>query len=196
LAKPVPIIDSEGRIVWYFRDERELDIFRARLSRDKQSILYNAASVSGTPADNAELMRVSLDGSEVTGIPVPLLAHDFVEFEDGSVGAIVTEYRTVNDEEIRGNQIVEVSADGTVFGEPIRLDNGNTLINWSAAGQLNLVTPEGVSICQIELQPGFGFAFNTLETTLYLSITIRVPSWNFTCSRTTRYIWLRLRKMK
>jgi hypothetical protein len=298
----VTLIDSKGRIVWYYRDDRDLDIYRVRLSHDKQSLLYNAASVSGSPSENSELMRVSLDGSEVTGIPVPLLAHDFVELEDGTLGAITAEYRTVNDTEIMGNQIVEVSMDGTVtpvwstwdcfdpavdqgdttgngwtfanaldydpkedvyyigfmnfssiakvdrksgeclwvfgstaetisfadgapqflhqhqfqvlengilifdndgafgaesrvveyafdfetntasevwsymtdpslftfvLGEPIRLANGNTFINWSASGQMNLVTPDKESLYQLNLPMGDVFGFDTIETSLY-----------------------------
>jgi hypothetical protein len=298
----VTIIDSEGRIVWYHVDDRDLDIYRARLSRDRKSILYNAASVSGSPSEESELMRISLDGASIEGIPVPLLAHDFLELDDGTMGAIVAEYRTVGGAEIMGNQIVEVSADGEVtpvwstfdcfdpetdvgdttdngwtfanaldydpvddvyyigflnlssiakvdrksgrclwvfgstaetisfaegeptfwhqhqfqvledgilifdndgapgtesrvveyafdftsntasevwsytaepslftfvLGEPIRFDNGDTLINWSASGQMNLVTPKGESTYQLNLSMGNVFGFDTFETTLY-----------------------------
>lgn len=298
----VTIIDEKGRIVWYYQDERDLDIYRARLSRDRQSILYNAASVSGTPSEESAMMRVSLDGESLEAVPVSLLAHDFVEHEDGTIGAIVAEYRDVGDEQIMGNQIVEVTADGAmntvwstwdcfdpeadvgdttdngwtfanaldydpvddayyigflnfssiakvdrksgeclwvfgstaetisfeseaskfwhqhqfqiledgilvfdndgapgtesrvveyafdfdadtasevwsytadpsvftfVLGEPIRLDNGQTLINWSASGQMNLVTEDGESVYQINLPMGNVFGFNTLEQTLY-----------------------------
>ncbi len=298
----VTIIDSKGRIVWYHRDDRDLDIYRARLSRDRKSILYNAASVSGSPSEDSALMRVSLDGTSFSSVPVPLLAHDFVEHEDGTIGAIVAEYRVVAGQDIMGNDIVEVSADGTVtpvwtswdcfdietdvgdtmdngwtfanaldynpvedayyigfmnfssiakvdrktghclwvfgstaetisfaagaprfwhqhqfqilengilvfdndgapgtesrvteyafdftsntasevwsytaepsvfsfvLGEPIRLENGNTLINWSASGQMNLVTPKGESVYQLNLPIGNVFGFDTIEETLY-----------------------------
>lgn len=298
----VTIIDSKGRIVWYHEDDRDLDIYRARLSQDKRNILYNAASVSGSPSEDSAMMRVSLDGESVEAIPVSLLAHDFVEHEDGTIGAIVAEYRTVDDEEIMGNQIVEVTADGEintvwstwdcfdpetdvgdttdngwtfanaldydpiedvyyigflnfssiakvdrksgeclwvfgstaetisfesgapkfwhqhqfqiledgilifdndgalgtesrvieyafdfdtntasevwsytadpsvftfVLGEPIRLDNGYTLINWSASGQMNFVTEDDESVFQLNLPMGNVFGFNTLEQTLY-----------------------------
>ena len=89
----VTIINPKGEIVWYYTDDRELDIYRARLSVDHESLLYNAASVSGDPAENSELVRVSLDGSVSRSIPIPLLAHDFVEHPDGTLAAIVVEYR-------------------------------------------------------------------------------------------------------
>jgi len=109
----VTMLDPEGEIVWYYQDNRALDFYRARLSVDGKSIVYNAGSVSGDPADNSELVRVSLDGSKSSSTPVPLLAHDFVEHPDGTLGAIVVEYRDVDGTELRGDKIVEVSPDGT-----------------------------------------------------------------------------------
>ena len=298
----VLILDAEGRPVWYRVDDRGLDIYRVRLSHDGTRLVYNAASVSGDPSEASEIMSISLDGSDVFGIPVPLLAHDFVELEDGSFGALTAEYRDVGGEEIMGNQIVEVTRDGTittiwstwdcfdpaettstatsqgwtfanaldydpvedvyyiglhtfssivkvdratgecrwvfgntaetigfengaprflhqhqfqvlddgilvfdndgalgnesrvveyafdfdagtasavweytadpavytfVLGEPIRLNDGSTFINWSASGQMNWVTPEGEMLFQLNAPLGNAFGFNTLETSLY-----------------------------
>ena len=47
-------------------------------------MIYNAASVSGDPADDSVLVKVALDGSSEEEIVVPLLAHDFVEHPDGT----------------------------------------------------------------------------------------------------------------
>jgi len=110
----VLIVDQDGSIVWYHKDERELDFYRARLSVDGKSLLYNAASVSGTPSDASELVRVALDGSESSSIPVPLLAHDFVEHPDGTIGAMVVEYGEFDGTEIRGDKIVEIDRDGNI----------------------------------------------------------------------------------
>ena len=298
----VSIIDGEGRYVWYHLDDRELDTFRARLSLDGRSILYNAASVSGDPEDDTELVRVSLDGQEVTTIPLPLLAHDFVELPDGALAAIASEYRETSGETLRGDRIVEVAPDGTqtevwsswdcfdpetdrgdnaanawtlanaldydpgedayylgmrnlssivkidratraclwvlgstaatfsfasgalpflhqhqfqvlrdsilvmdndgplghesriveyaldfdsaeateqwtysadppvytfVLGEPTRLDGGDTFVNWSAAGQMERVSPDGVSKWRLNSPMGYAFGFHTLERSLY-----------------------------
>ncbi len=114
VSNGIMILDPEGQLVWWWTDERDLQIYRARLSLDGQSILYNAGSISGDPAENSQLVRVSLDGSEETTTDIPLLAHDFVELEDGTIGAIVIEIREDADgEEIRGDSIVEISPDGT-----------------------------------------------------------------------------------
>jgi hypothetical protein len=75
----VVIIDAQGNIVWYHSDARQLDFYRARLSVDGKSVLYNAAKISGEPSPASELVRVSLDGTPLGSIPIPLLAHDFVE---------------------------------------------------------------------------------------------------------------------
>jgi hypothetical protein len=108
----VLVIDPDGDVVWYHSDDRELDFYRVRLARDAKSILYNAASVSGDPSEDSELVRVALDGSSQSSIPVPLLAHDFVELPDGTLAALVVEYRDFEGEMLRGDKIVEVDDDG------------------------------------------------------------------------------------
>jgi hypothetical protein len=58
---------------------------------------------------------MSLDGSERAEIPIPLLAHDFVELPDGTLAALVLEDRTDDaGETVRGNKLVEVDAEGNV----------------------------------------------------------------------------------
>ena len=105
------ILNPDGNIVWAWSEESDLDVYRVRVSQDGQSVLYNAASVSGDPADDAMIIRVALDGSSVEEIPVSLLAHDFVEFSDGSIGAMIVEYDDTG--EIRGDALVEIGTDGS-----------------------------------------------------------------------------------
>jgi hypothetical protein len=109
----VVALDSQGKVVWYHTDDRKLDFYRARLSVDGKSVLYNAARISGNPAENSELVRVALDGSGSTSVPIPFLAHDFVEHPDGTLAAIVFEDRDVAGATVRGDKIVEVTPDGT-----------------------------------------------------------------------------------
>ncbi len=108
----ITVVDADGDIVWYRTDDRTLDFYRARLSRDGESLIYNAASISGDPADDSVLVKVKLDGSQAEEIPVPLLAHDFVELGDGTLAAIVVEQRDPDDRAQWGNQIVEINEDG------------------------------------------------------------------------------------
>ena len=107
------VIDAQGNLVWFWPESRELEVYRVRPSVDGRSMLYNAASVSGDPSEESELMRIAMDGSEVSSIPISLLAHDFVEHPDGTLAAIVVEYREEGEDTIRGDQLVEVSPDGT-----------------------------------------------------------------------------------
>lgn len=113
------IIDPEGRFTWYWKDTRGLDVYRARVSRDHEWMIYNAASVSGDPADDSVIVKVRLDGSEEQTVAVPLLAHDWVELPDGTLTVMAVEYRdeagNPSDAEngIRGDKLVEIAPDGT-----------------------------------------------------------------------------------
>lgn len=107
------ILDGAGDVLWYFFEDRDLDVYRARLSLDGESLLYNAASISGNPDEDSEIVRVSLDGTQIERTSVRLLAHDFVELEDGTIAAMVVEYRDHEGVELRGDSIVEIAPDGT-----------------------------------------------------------------------------------
>jgi len=298
----VTIINAQGKIVWYHTDDRDLDFYRARLALDGKSLIYNAANISGAPSAASELVRVSLDGSTSSAISVPFLAHDFVEHPDGTLAAMVVEFRDFQGTPLRGDTIVEIAPDGTqktvwtswdcfdpavvhgdnptqgwtfanaldfdpaadvyylgmrnfssiarinrktracewvlglsaptftfapgsarflhqhqfqvrgnrilvmdndgspgnesrvleyelnfdtkvatqvwsyvstpsvytfVLGEPIRFDDGSTFINWSAAGQMERLDPNGNSIWKLNTGAGFVFGFHTLAGSLY-----------------------------
>ncbi len=107
------IISPRGDIVWYHVDDRNLDVYRARILLDGSGIIYSAASVSGDPAANSALVKVPWDGSSETEIPVPLLAHDFVQLPDGTITTIAVKYGDGPDGEIRGDKLVEIAPDGT-----------------------------------------------------------------------------------
>jgi hypothetical protein len=141
----VVALDSQGKIVWYHTDDRKLDFYRARLSVDGKSVLYNAARISGSPAENSELVRVALDGSGSTSVPIPLLAHDFVEHPNGTLAAIVFEDRDVGGATVRGDKIVEVTPDGmqrTVWSswdcfDPVATPGDDPELGWTFANALD-----------------------------------------------------------
>lgn len=76
-------------------------------------MLYNVAKISGDPSPDSVIVRVALDGTEVSSVPIPFLAHDFVEHPDGKLGALAIEYRDFQGTTIARNTIVEVAPDGT-----------------------------------------------------------------------------------
>jgi hypothetical protein len=54
-----------------------------------------------------------------------------------------------------------------VLGEPKRLSDGSTFVNWSAAGQMDRVSEEGDATWKLNTAAGFIFGFNTLADSLY-----------------------------
>ena len=108
------ILDKDGQVVWFLKDESGLQVFRSRLSVDGKSLLYNTVKASGEPSADSQLVRVALDGSGTTAVTVPYLAHDFVELPDGTLAAIVVSDEDVDGTTVKSNAIVEVTSDGTI----------------------------------------------------------------------------------
>ena len=46
-----------------------------------------------------------------------------------------------------------------VLGEPIRLADGGTFVNWSTAGQMERLDPGGTSTWKLNTDAGFAFGF-------------------------------------
>ncbi|MCB9779688.1 MAG: aryl-sulfate sulfotransferase [Alphaproteobacteria bacterium] len=144
------ILSPQGEIVWYHTESRELDVYRVRPSVDGTGVWYSAASVSGDPAADSELVHVSWDGSQIDTVPIPLLAHDFVEHPDGTLATIVVEYRDHGGEELRGDKLVEVAPDGTQTTiwsawdcfDPDTAPGDEPVLGWTFANALDL-SPDG-----------------------------------------------------
>lgn len=149
------IVNSDGEYVWYYQHEDGGDVFRIRLSRDGESVLYNRGSVDD-PDEETFIYRVALDGSSVEEISVPLLSHDFIEKPDGTLGAIAKEYRDVEIDgetvSIRGDKIVEISPDGTVSTvwttwdcfDPTVETHENMALGWTLANALDYDPDEDI----------------------------------------------------
>jgi hypothetical protein len=160
-TRAVIIVNREGKIVWHHclgknaegqQDcqavepaETRLEAYRARISHDGKSVLFNAAKISGEPSTQSELVRVALDKSETKSIPIPLLAHDFVEHPDGTLAAITFEDRDFGGERFRGNTIVEVAPDGmrrTVWTswncfDPAQIRGEDLALGWTFANAID-----------------------------------------------------------
>jgi hypothetical protein len=88
---------------------------------------------------------VALDGSESSSIAVPLLAHDFVEHPDGTLAAMVVEYRDFEDMSLRGDTIVEITPDGemtTIWSswdcfDPAEIQGDDIEHGWTFANALD-----------------------------------------------------------
>jgi hypothetical protein len=113
------ILDDQGRVVWFLADDSsEVGdavqwTYRARLSQDRQGIVYNTGFVAYEGSAVSGLVRVSFDGSEIGFTPVPYISHDFTEMPDQSVMAIVKLLRDGK----QGDEIVRVDTEG--FIDPV-----------------------------------------------------------------------------
>ncbi len=105
----IVLLDPEGRITWSHVDTRGLSVFKARVAHDGKGIVYLSSIVRGGPSPDSVLVRVDWDGSERSVIPVPDLAHDFVELADGTLVALAYETRG----EVLGNALIEIPPGGS-----------------------------------------------------------------------------------
>lgn len=173
-TRAVVMVDGSGYVVWYFclggagledracagdvgtaPDPSRLDAYRARISNDGRSVLFNLAKVSGEPSDRSAIVRVSLDGSDVRTNVVPFLAHDFVEHDDGTIAALAFEDREDppggGGARVRGNRIVQIAPDGvpsTVWStwdcfDPTALPGDTPEIGWTVANALDFDQASG-----------------------------------------------------
>lgn len=105
------IVAPNGALVWYHEETSDRLVTRARFSLDGKSVLYNA--IDADNPDDSEIVRVALDGSSIEHVSVPGLGADFLEPAAGTLAALVTDERDVDDSAVRGDQIVEVSPSGS-----------------------------------------------------------------------------------
>jgi hypothetical protein len=137
------MLDAAGQVVWCHLDESGLKVFRAVMAADGRGVLYNA--VESTGGQESELVRVSLDGTQVVRTPVPGMTHDFVELEDGTVGTMVYDTRRFQGALYEGNALVEIDPDGTVrelwntwdWFDPATTGGDDTLRTWSHANAID-----------------------------------------------------------
>ncbi len=122
LAQPsaAVIFDADGDCVWAHRPEvdwERLYIPRVRLSRVGEWVIYHAATTLGVEESDVEvqrwIVRVSLDGSSQDVVSIPGAHHDFIEHGDGTIATIAKDRKTVEDEVVEGDRILEVSWDGS-----------------------------------------------------------------------------------
>ncbi len=117
----VGIVDREGKYVWALANDPEQPwgaadtlIGRVRAGRDGASLVWNVAHEKRED-DLAEIIRVSMDGSEVTRTRTLNGHHDFVELPDGTMAWLGYDFRDLTVDGIGEN--VPVAAD-TIYEAP------------------------------------------------------------------------------
>jgi hypothetical protein len=112
----VVLLDTDGTFLWWHFDERDQTaIGRVRLSADGEAILYDTFPTYGADPDDPthEIIRVSLDGTDVEVLDTPGHHHDFAQLDDGTLAYLAEDRRDVEGEEIIGDQLVELRPDGS-----------------------------------------------------------------------------------
>lgn len=108
-ANWILLLDPDGAVTWAHEDTRGLSVFRARVAGDGSGIVYGSVIDGGGPAAGSEIVRVAWTGEELSALPVPDLAHDFVELADGTVVSLAYETR----DDVLGNDLLAIHADGS-----------------------------------------------------------------------------------
>ncbi len=143
------VFDGGGALVWWalFPDGSALS--QAVLSRDGMAVWVLVNSPVAGEGD-AELWRVPIFEGEAEVVQIQGAHHDFVELEDGSFLALVSDIREVEGESVAGDELQRVATDGTTTrlwdtwdeleydgeGEQVEGDDGDLLISWTHANSL------------------------------------------------------------
>jgi len=114
VAPGAVILDRDGEYVWWYEaPSDDFQVARARMTADRQHIVFWSVNLAqgpdGASQADQELIRVSLDGTEVVTRAVEDGHHDFAVMPDGGITYIEYDVRSG----IEGDRIVEVSPDGT-----------------------------------------------------------------------------------
>lgn len=94
----------------------------------------------------------------------------FSNGSDAQVGSKVLGYEMNDDTMTAVNHFVyqgEFPLYTYTFGDINRLDNGNLLVTWATAGQMEEITPEGELVWQLKASLGGGFGYTTHMDSLY-----------------------------
>lgn len=102
------VIDPEGAPVWYWRPNGGVESVRP--TPDGRGVITVAGNV--TDYSNNFVLEVSWDGVAVE-TPLPHAHHDLIVQPDGSWVTLVADYREVDGETVAGDQLVEITPDGT-----------------------------------------------------------------------------------
>ena len=108
----VAMYDGEGRVVWWRKLADELDILtQARLSLDGRSVVAMADDPALDGTETA-LHRFPIAGGDAAITPLGNAHHDFVELVDGGYATLQYDTRPYAGQEVRGDVLVAVDADG------------------------------------------------------------------------------------
>lgn len=105
------IVDDAGRIVWYAAPDTGLSPVQVALDRDG---LHADVLLEDTDheQDIGGIWKVALDLSDSTFYPLHFIHHAFVQLDDGGFVFLQTDPRTVQRQDVAGDALVRVDANG------------------------------------------------------------------------------------
>ncbi len=109
------ILDRDGDYVWWYVPDDDAQLSRARLSVDGRGMwlwILNVIGPQGGSGLDGGLLWVSLDGTETLSYDTTMGHHDFVELPDGTVAYLEYDTRTVDNQSVDGDRIIEIAPDG------------------------------------------------------------------------------------
>ena len=114
------IVDADGDVVWAHRpsaDWHQLHIPRVLRSRTGDWIVYHAG-LGYQPGEtevvlDRMIVRIGLDGTGEETLRVPDAHHDVFERGGGGYTVLMYDWRTIDDQQIQGDRLVEIDLDGT-----------------------------------------------------------------------------------
>lgn len=141
----ISVVAANGQVLWYYGEDKGRTVTRARFSVDRTSVLYNAIG-NGTTT-TSEIVRVTLDGSNVSARAVPNLGRDFVELANGNYVALESDVRPSGGAMLRGDKLVEIDAVGnstTIVSlwdcfDPTKFPGDGANGDWTGAAALGFI---------------------------------------------------------
>lgn len=113
------ILDRQGQPVWWFDAlawGADTYVSRALLSPERDAVWFNTIELRHAPDDadvSLGVVRVSLDGSEVSHLPLHELHHDFYLHEDGRIAWLSLAEAEVDGTEVELDALRRWSPDGS-----------------------------------------------------------------------------------
>jgi hypothetical protein len=111
------ILDADGDYVWWYKPEGFSLLSRAHFSLDGTAIWMHDVNMNlgmGGGSEDHQVLKVSLDGSQVEKFDLPYGHHDFLELPDQTLAYIAYDPQMSNGTPVAGDRLMERKPDGTI----------------------------------------------------------------------------------
>ncbi len=168
------ILDEDGEYVWWYTLDGLEGMARARLAHDGRSMLMLDLNVSDDSPSS--LYRVGLDGMDLERLPSGGFHHDFELLPDGTIAALVYDPVEIDGVSIPGDQLVELSPDGStrvvydIWADP-------DIEYQASAAYMGSMWPHANAIDYLEDEDAYLVSFLALESIVYIDRASGAVDW-------------------